>query len=73
MVVRSFVDDGEVHHILHAKSACAFSGLNDGYIEGEEPDRVQSWGAIPKVVRNSFPPFLHPGKACNPTTGGEEP
>ena len=38
------------HMILHARSACAFSGLNDEYIESDRDpahDRVQNWGHIP--------------------------
>ncbi|HKY88884.1 MAG TPA: hypothetical protein VJ141_02820 [Candidatus Limnocylindrales bacterium] len=58
---------------LPGKSLCAYSGQNDEYheVSTEEP-RVQSWGQIPKAVRDSLPDFLHPGMACNPTIGLEE-
>ena len=70
-------DDPEAHHTLHGQSACAFSGLNDWsyFNEGPDPDgfgRTQSWGQVPKEVRDSFPPFLHPGRACNPNFGEPE-
>lgn len=62
-------DDGS----LHGRSLCAFSGQNDEFHElGPEYPRVQSWGQIPKAVRDSFPDFLHPGMACNPNIGLEE-
>ena len=58
----------------HAKSICAFSGLEDG---GEDPTAPsgpgappQNWGHIPRQVR----PMLiaegaHPGDSCNGHTG----
>ena len=71
---------------LHGQSACAFSGQEDLQFLDEEgnelaephkgdPGHAQSWGLIPKDVRD----FLgtigeHPGDACNPTTAsGLEP
>jgi hypothetical protein len=63
------------HHTLHGKSLCAFSGQNDGFhheelveeeIPGDADARVQSWGQIPKQVRDTFPSYEHPGNACNP-------
>ena len=53
---------------LPGNSLCAYSGQNDEFheVSTEEP-RVQSWGQIPKAVRDSLPAFLHPGMACNPT------
>lgn len=52
-------DDGT----LHGASLCAFSGLNDGWFEGD-PERTQSWGQIPREERDDHP---SPGQACNPT------
>lgn len=53
------------HTVLHAKSACAFSGLNDEFIEGDPSEpRTQSWGSIPKAGRDGLPPAFHPGQAC---------
>jgi hypothetical protein len=57
-----------------ASSICSFSRQNperflypsDPYFE---PGRTQSWGQIPKSVRDSFPAEMHPGKACNGHTG----
>jgi hypothetical protein len=65
-------DDGT----LNGHSACAFSGLNDTSTgDPEDPDadgffRTQSWGQIPKEVRDFVGTVgLHPGDACNPTIG----
>ena len=69
---------GEVSHTLHGQSACAFSGQEDLQFVDEngdpladphkgDPAHAQSWGQIPKAVRDSFPAVLHPGIACNPT------
>ena len=84
MVVETITDEnGHDHQILHGKSACAFSGLNDEYLneydnfEGPAGDQVasdffgrtQNWGQIPKAFR---PPFT-PGDACNPTKFVGEP
>jgi|SRR5919201_6642192 hypothetical protein len=58
-------------HTLHGASACAFSGQEDTQFP-ESPDydpnsgHAQSWGQIPKAVRDSFPAEMHPGIACNP-------
>lgn len=60
---------GKWHTGLHARSLCAFSGLNDE-ITPEEPSRVQNWGIIPKEMRDVFGPLgFHPGMACNPNIG----
>ena len=58
---------------LHARSFCAFSGQEDlqfgvGGSKGV-PGHAQSWGQIPKAVRDAFPAFLHPGESCNGHTG----
>jgi hypothetical protein len=58
----------------HANSICAFSGQNperflDPSDPNFEPGRVQSWGQIPKAVRDSFPAEEHPGSSCNGHTG----
>jgi hypothetical protein len=65
---------------VQGKSACANSGQEDlqWYTTDADtalkpvatrgvPGHAQSWGQIPKVVRDGFPAFLHPGIACNPT------
>jgi hypothetical protein len=64
---------------LHGHSACAFSGLNDTYSgDPDVPDadgffRTQSWGQIPKEVRDFIATIgFHPGDACNPTVGEPE-
>lgn len=57
----------------HASSICSFSGQNDFHPPhevGRTAEHVQSWGQIPKDVRD----FLatrgeHPGDACNGHTG----
>ena len=66
--------DGDFH-MLHGKSACAFSGQNDEFVlDGDaRAPRTQSWG---QEVRN-FAPVVGggagvPGAACNPTKGFEE-
>jgi hypothetical protein len=55
---------------LHARSLCAYSGQEDLQFEkgGSKgvPAHAQSWGQIPKSVRDSFPAAMHPGMACNP-------
>jgi len=58
---------------LHARSFCAFSGQEDlqfadGGSKGD-PGHAQSWGQIPKSVRDGFPAAMHPGRACNPNYG----
>jgi hypothetical protein len=58
---------------LNGKSACAFSGRQDNFEEDEGIFRsmiTQNWGQLFKELKAIFP---HPGGACNPTTGGEEP
>ncbi len=58
---------------LHARSFCAFSGQEDLQFEdgGSKgvPNHAQSWGQIPKAVRDTFPAAMHPGRACNPNYG----
>jgi hypothetical protein len=62
---------GRWHTGLHARSLCAYSGLNDERTE-EEPGRVQNWGTIPKEFRDMMGPLgFHPGMACNPNIGLE--
>lgn len=69
---------------LHARSSCAFSGQEDAqYFEEDgtpkhhitrgDPGHAQSWGRIPKSVRDQLATQgLHPGTACNPTSGFSE-
>jgi hypothetical protein len=60
---------------FQAKSICSFSGQNpevflDPTNPEFEPGRTQSWGQIPKEVRDAIgPEGLHPGDACNGHTG----
>lgn len=62
-------DDGKWGTGLHARSFCAFSGLNDERT-ADEPGRVQNWGSIPKAFRDFIGPMgFHPGRACNPNVG----
>ncbi len=55
---------------LHGKSECAFSGINDGFVLGEEvPDadgfsRTQSWGQVARHLHGEAGGV--PGIACNP-------
>lgn len=56
------------------KSECSYSGQQDdaaadaGFFKG---DRVQSWGQIPKMVRDFLTSVgSNPGVACNPKKGG---
>ena len=66
---------------VHGRSDCAFSGqedlqwfFDDGDTLTRPPESVvkgsprhsQSWGQIPKAVRDGFPAEMHPGIACNP-------
>lgn len=56
------------------QSICAFSGQNpEAFLPPEdehyEPGRTQSWGKIPKAVRDSLPTGYHPGSSCNGHTG----
>lgn len=61
-----------------ARSECAFSGLNDAYIAEQPEDgvasdgfgRTQSWGQLPKALRDAIRPFAGPGVSCNPNGGG---
>jgi hypothetical protein len=60
---------------LNGKSACAYSGQNpEGLLDPSdpnyEPGRAQSWGQIPKAVRDTF--GFNPGVACNPTKAQPE-
>ena len=57
----------------HANSICVYSGLEDG---GDFPGQpagpgvTQSWGQIPKAVRDVLATEgEHPGDACNGHTG----
>jgi hypothetical protein len=66
--------DWDAEHVLHGASACAFSGQEDlQFPDNPEFDPTaavghsQSWGQIPKAVRDSFPAEMHPGIACNPS------
>ncbi len=57
-----------------AASICSFSGQNperflDPTSPDYEPGRTQSWGQIPKSVRDTFPAYLQPGSSCNGHTG----
>lgn len=75
-------EEGGVHHTLHGKSFCAFSGQEDAQFYDEEtaeplpageivkgqPSNAQSWGQIPKEFRDFLASIgEHPGMACNPT------
>ena len=72
---------------LHARSVCAFSGQEDlQYFDNEGgntgphektpgvPARAQSWGQIPKAVRDDPAEFggMNPGTFCNPIKGAGE-
>ena len=66
------------HTILHGKSACAFSGLNDEYLAEQPEDgvasdgfgRTQNWGQLSQEDKATFAAFgFHPGQACNPNIG----
>ena len=54
-----------------ANSICSFSGFNDGHPPpGRTAAHVQSWGQIPKEVRDEIALHgEHPGDACNGHTG----
>ena len=70
---------------LHARSFCAYSGQEDLQFFTDDgdgtakpatkgnPGHAQSWGQVPKAVRDSFPAEFHPGISCNPnkSTFGE--
>jgi hypothetical protein len=58
----------------HAASICSFSGQNpEAFLPPTDPDyepgRTQSWGQIPKAVRDTLPAEEHPGSSCNGHTG----
>jgi hypothetical protein len=55
----------------HASSICSFSGQNDGEPPpGRTAAHVQSWGQIPKEVRDAIAAEgSHPGDSCNGHTG----
>ena len=71
---------------LHSRSLCAYSGQEDLQFFQDEgtnqvpvanpvkgvPNHSQSWGQIPKAVRDSFPAEMHPGMACNPQRSSGE-
>ena len=52
----------------HAKSICAFSGLEDGEEDPQAPSgpgAAQNWGQIPKPVRDEISQFgAQPGDSC---------
>lgn len=65
---------------VNGHSACAYSGQQDLQwytTDGDttlrtdptrgDPSHAQSWGQIPKAVRDAFPAAMHPGISCNPT------
>jgi len=54
-----------------AASICSFSGRNDAHPPpGRTAEHVQSWGQIPKEVRDVIATMgEHPGDACNGHTG----
>jgi hypothetical protein len=68
-------------HTLHGASACAFSGQEDLQFPANpeyDPNVVvghaQSWGQIPKEVRDFLTSIgSNPGIACNPTKSAGEP
>ena len=72
-------------HTLHGRSICAFSGQEDLQFLDEEgnplaephkgdPSHAQSWGQIPKDVRDFLTTIgSNPGVACNPTKSAGEP
>ena len=60
---------------LNGKSECAYSGRQDD--PGEPPFRgliAQSWGQIPKVIRDIITAMGgNPGISCNPTKAQPPP
>src|SRR4051812_43452095 len=57
-----------------ASSICSFSGqYPERFLDPSDPDfqpgRTQSWRQIPKTARDTFPPEMPPGRACNGHTG----
>jgi len=57
---------------LNGKSACAYSGREDDPASGDFKGTIaQSWGQLPKVVRDFLTSIgMNPGNACNPTKSG---
>jgi hypothetical protein len=58
----------------NASSICSFGGQNpERFLDASDPDfepgRTQSWGQIPKGVRDMMPAEMHPGNSCNGHTG----
>jgi hypothetical protein len=59
----------------HAASICSFSGQNpEAFLDPSDPDyepgRTQSWGQIPKEIRDVLATEgEHPGDSCNGHTG----
>jgi len=71
---QNWQDDSDQVGLPHAQSICAFSGQNpERFLDPSDPDfepgRTQSWGQIPKEVRDTLPTELHPGNSCNGHTG----
>jgi hypothetical protein len=78
------IEDSKWGTGLHSRSLCAFSGQEDLQFFNEDgtakdpatrgdPGHAQSWGQIPKVVRDELTTEgLQPGTACNPTRSGGE-
>lgn len=77
------VEGGKWGTNLHARSVCAYSGQEDlQYFTNQEgntgphaitrgvPGHAQSWGQIPKAVRDTF--GANPGTFCNPIKGSGE-
>lgn len=66
-------DSGKWGTGLHARSFCAYSGQEDDrFPPTSDPNagHAQSWGQIPKAVRDAIGPHgFHPGMACNPNVG----
>lgn len=55
-------DDGT----LNGRSACAFSGLDDGDVDAFE--KTQNWGQLDTETRAFLASIgFHPSVACNPT------
>ena len=59
---------------VNGKSECSFSGQQDDAIADAgvfKGDRVQSWGQLPKPVRDFLKSIgVSPGVACNPKKSG---
>ncbi len=77
------VDDSKWGTGLHARSVCAYSGQEDlQYFTDDsdttakadptrgDPAHAQSWGQIPKEIRDVIAPLgFAPGQSCNPNVG----